>query len=100
MDASYRIMAIHGWYRQTVEGQLSMTDKSVRILAKGRWSWCLIYLLGIPWAHAVADDAPAKTSSRKPVVLTDDARRIHAAALVADGHNDFPWEMRDNAKYS
>ncbi len=31
---------------------------------------------------------------RKPVELTDEARRIHAEGYVFDGHNDLPWEMR------
>jgi len=31
---------------------------------------------------------------RSPVVLTDEARQIHQAALLIDGHNDLPWELR------
>ncbi len=30
-----------------------------------------------------------------PIVLTDHARKLHAASLVIDGHNDMPWELRD-----
>jgi len=41
------------------------------------------------WAQ---DPAP-----RKPVVLTDEGRRVHAATFVFDGHNDLPWEMRTKA---
>lgn len=37
---------------------------------------------------------------RRPVVLTDEARRIHQSAIVIDGHNDLPWELRDKAKSS
>lgn len=29
-----------------------------------------------------------------PVVLTDAARKIHADALLFDGHNDLPWQLR------
>jgi membrane dipeptidase len=41
------------------------------------------------WAQ---DPAP-----RKPVVLTEEGRRVHAATFVFDGHNDLPWEMRTKA---
>ncbi len=42
-------------------------------------------------AGATASDA----AERAPVVLTDRARMLHAASLVIDGHNDMPWELRD-----
>ncbi len=45
-----------------------------------------------------ADDPPksaeTKPKSRAPVVLTEDALRIHRNALLVDGHNDLPWELR------
>ncbi|MBL8867306.1 MAG: dipeptidase [Planctomycetia bacterium] len=31
---------------------------------------------------------------RKPVVVTEAARKLHAESLVIDGHNDLPWELR------
>jgi len=31
---------------------------------------------------------------RPPVVLTEEALRIHRQALVFDGHNDLPWKVR------
>jgi membrane dipeptidase len=37
---------------------------------------------------------PAKSADRAPVVVTDEARRIHREALLIDGHNDLPYEMR------
>ncbi len=30
-----------------------------------------------------------------PITLTDNARQLHASALLIDGHNDMPWEIRD-----
>jgi membrane dipeptidase len=36
----------------------------------------------------------AEPASRKPVVVTDAARKLHAESLVIDGHNDLPWELR------
>jgi membrane dipeptidase len=38
--------------------------------------------------------------ARKKVVLTDEARQVHAAGYVFDGHNDLPWEMRSKADSS
>ena len=37
---------------------------------------------------------------RHDVVLTDAARRIHAKALLIDGHNDLPWELRAQGSLS
>jgi N-acyl-D-amino-acid deacylase len=39
---------------------------------------------------------PGKRDSetRPPVVMTEAGRRIHHEALLADGHNDLPWELR------
>ena len=36
----------------------------------------------------------AKKKIRPPVVLTERARKLHASALLIDGHNDLPWEIR------
>jgi membrane dipeptidase len=33
-------------------------------------------------------------ADRAPVVLTDAAKKLHESALVIDGHNDMPWEVR------
>jgi membrane dipeptidase len=42
-----------------------------------------------------ADDAkPAPRPPRGTVTVTDEARRIHQTAIVIDGHNDLPWELR------
>ena len=47
---------------------------------------------------ALADEAPASspraTPERPPVVLTDAALELHRSALVIDGHNDLPWQLR------
>ena len=34
------------------------------------------------------------------VELTEEARRIHRAAIVIDGHNDLPWKLREKANSS
>jgi membrane dipeptidase len=35
-----------------------------------------------------------------PVRLTDEALRLHREALVIDGHNDLPWQLREKADLS
>src|SRR5688572_25378958 len=35
--------------------------------------------------------------ARPPVVVTEEARQIHRQALLIDGHNDLPWELRTRA---
>ena len=40
-----------------------------------------------------AQDAP----HRPPVVLTEQAKALHASSLLIDGHNDLPWEVRIKA---
>lgn len=51
------------------------------------------------WMIACLAFATTKTTwvvsaDKPPVVLTDAAREIHASAIVIDGHNDLPWELR------
>jgi membrane dipeptidase len=38
--------------------------------------------------------------SREPVKLTDEALRIHAEAILVDGHNDLPWQFREKGDLS
>ncbi len=38
--------------------------------------------------------------NRKPVVLTERAKKLHQQCLVIDGHNDLPWTMREKAASS
>ncbi len=38
------------------------------------------------------------TAADKPlVVVSEAARKVHAAGFVFDGHNDLPWELRESA---
>ncbi|MFM8274134.1 MAG: dipeptidase [Gemmata sp.] len=41
---------------------------------------------------AAGADAPA---APKPIVVSEKARAIHNEALLIDGHNDLPWELRE-----
>lgn len=73
-------------------------------LRRGRRQWRLgaagtivMLLLGLDgWADESAAPATAHPS-RPPVVLTEAALRLHRSALVIDGHNDLPWELRKQA---
>jgi membrane dipeptidase len=42
-------------------------------------------------------DPPAPTK-RGPVVPSPEALKLHHESLVCDGHNDLPWEIRDQKK--
>jgi membrane dipeptidase len=44
------------------------------------------------------DSSKPLAETRPPVVLTDEARQLHASSLVIDGHNDLPWELRQQAQ--
>src|SRR5262245_18737864 len=41
---------------------------------------------------------PLSAAERKPVVMTDEGRKLHAECLLVDGHNDLPWELRDEIR--
>jgi len=53
------------------------------------------------WASTSSLDAAEKTDkkprSRTPIKLTEEALKIHADALLIDGHNDLPWKLKDKA---
>lgn len=67
------------------------------------WTRLPFCICGAAWPIAclaplmAAQPMPAKAPARPPVVVGDEARRIHAAAPVFDGHNDLPWSMREKA---
>jgi membrane dipeptidase len=52
-------------------------------------TWCAVILGCVLWGGPVglADDAA-------PIVVSDVARALHNSAIVIDGHNDLPWELR------
>jgi membrane dipeptidase len=52
----------------------------------------VLFLAGTVLALAAGDEK--KPASRAPVKLTDEALRLHQSALVFDGHNDLPWQLR------
>lgn len=67
-----------------------MTDYPVRTrFFPGRRPLFLAFIFGV--AAAVAYSAEP---GREPVVLTEHAKELHNSAIVIDGHNDLPWELR------
>jgi membrane dipeptidase len=48
---------------------------------------------------AATPDKPERPTPA-PIVLTEQALAIHRSALLIDGHNDLPWEMRSKHRSS
>lgn len=57
-------------------------------------AWACTLCISLSAAPLLADESTT-APQRPPVRLSDEARRIHAAALLIDGHNDLPWRMRE-----
>ena len=52
------------------------------------------YITLVLFAAAITS---ASAADKPLVVVSDEARRIHSAGFVFDGHNDLPWEVRQRA---
>jgi membrane dipeptidase len=71
-----------------------------------RWPLALLLAAGLSSLDrlAPADEPPAeakpKPAARAPVQLTDEGLRIHREAILIDGHNDLPWQMREKGDLS
>lgn len=50
-------------------------------------AWVIVLAYGLTPTTVAAQD-------RAAVRLTEEARRIHHAGMLFDGHNDLPWQMR------
>ena len=46
--------------------------------------------------NASADQPDPTQFKRGPILVTEQARRIHADSPVFDGHNDLPWALRNH----
>ena len=59
-------------------------------------------VVGIALAVVVSAACPAADppKARGEIVLTDKALDLHKSALLVDGHNDLPWELRRKADSS
>lgn len=64
-------------------------------MMRGWWSVAAWWVAAWCPAASVTGQEPGK--SRRPVVVTEAARKLHREALVFDGHNDLPWKLREKA---
>src|SRR5438552_2116712 len=53
-----------------------------------------IIALLVSIAQSADDVKSAPRPPRGAIAITAEARRIHQSAIVIDGHNDLPWELR------
>lgn len=56
-----------------------------------------VSLVAVPTFAVVNAEEP---TSRPEVELTERGRRVHFSGLLFDGHNDLPWEIRENGNSS
>src|SRR5947208_2236792 len=59
---------------------------------------CLFVLVLV--SSLAADEPKRPVRKRAPVVLTEEALAIHREAIVIDGHNDLPYQLREQAGLS
>lgn len=52
------------------------------------------------FACIAVQSASLSAGERGNVVLSENANKIHSEALVVDGHNDLPWELRQQGSLS
>ena len=55
---------------------------------------CLQLVSGVAIVAAQTEHGRADAPLRAPVVLSQPAQQLHQSALVFDGHNDLPWQLR------
>jgi membrane dipeptidase len=69
-------------------------------MLRGLFSFAPVLFLWIVGTATLSAAEPGKARSREPVKLTDQALRIHREAILVDGHNDLPWQLREKADLS
>jgi membrane dipeptidase len=70
----------------------------MRLLRGHPMMWRLLLAISLVGTAVVwAEDGPKKS---REIVVTPEALAIHAEAIVVDGHNDLPWELRKKADSS
>ncbi len=55
----------------------------------------LLAALAVASGIAAQPEPKTEPKGRPPVVVSETAREIHDSALLIDGHNDLPWELRE-----
>jgi membrane dipeptidase len=56
---------------------------------------CFLPALLLAAALAQGQSPQPPAPARGPIKLSEEAKRIHAEAILIDGHNDLPWMMRE-----
>lgn len=59
---------------------------------------CILLFTVVLWSGIAG--AKDEASERSPVVMTPEGERIHRSAILIDGHNDMPWEIRKQGSRS
>jgi membrane dipeptidase len=74
-----------------------MTNKSPQMLLSSLTVACIVCCAVVHFVRA-EDAKPA--SDRPKIKLTEAAIKLHESALMIDGHNDMPWEIRKQGSSS
>jgi membrane dipeptidase len=56
--------------------------------------------VGAAWAQQGPAAADAKGKADGLPLISDRARKVHAAGMLFDGHNDLPWRLRTDGDFS
>ena len=70
---------------------------SIAMVPMRRMLLCTLVCVSLSGVRAQNSDGP---EHRPPVELTDAARELHARAILFDGHNDLPWQIRTRGSIS
>src|SRR3954470_22919758 len=68
----------HAWFNRTV---LVLPSRFLQL-----WLFSIVFSLASPLPPCLRGESPPPVSGR--------AARVHASALLFDGHNDLPWRLR------
>src|SRR6478736_128921 len=74
-----------------------MTNKSTQMILPMLFVAFAVCCVAVQVLRAEDAKPPA---DRPPIVLTERAKKLHASALMIDGHNDMPWEVRKQGSSS
>src|SRR5215217_4402093 len=74
-----------------------MTIKSRCMLFSSLTIACFVCCAAV---HVVRAEDVKPESDRSEIKLTDTAIKLHKSALMIDGHNDMPWEIRTKGSSS
>ncbi len=62
-------------------------------------AWAGLWVLSSAAAAQATKEPQARDDERLPTI-SDRARKVHAAGMLFDGHNDLPWRLRTDGDYA